>query len=143
MKAVLMLCALVLLALAAVIGVQRANFLRVAVPTSGIVVGIESRNARCGRKPRRACTKFTAVVEYTVANDTRRLRTGAGQSRGRAEPISEARYRIGDAFALRVHPATREALPDSTSGLWGLPIVLGIGGGLFALFGLWGIGRRR
>ena len=90
-----------------------------------------------------ACTKFTAVVEYTVANDTRRMRTGAGQSRGRDEPESEARYDVGDAFALRVHPATREALPDSTMGLWGLPIMLGIGGGLFAVFGLWGVGRRR
>jgi len=143
MKAVLMLLALVLLALASVIGVQRANFVRQAVPTSGIVVDIESRNARCGRKPRRACTKFTAVVEYTVANDTRRLRTGAGQSRGRDAPDTEARYRVGDAFALRVHPATREALPDSTMGLWGLPILLGLGGGVLAAFGLWGAGRRR
>ncbi|MFN7212060.1 MAG: DUF3592 domain-containing protein [Lysobacteraceae bacterium] len=142
MKAVLMLLALALLALSAIVGVQRANFVRQAVPTSGIVVDIESRNARCGRKPSRACTKFTAVVEYTVANDTRRLRTGAGQSRGRDEPIEEARYRVGDAFALRVHPGTREALPDSTMGLWGLPILLGAGGGLLAVFGLWGVGRK-
>lgn len=143
MKAVLMLGAFVLLALAAALGVQRANFLRAAVPTSGIVVDIESRNARCGRKPRRACTKFTAVVEYMAANDTRRLRTGAGQSRGRDEPIDEARYRVGEAFALRVHPTTGEALPDGTMGLWGLPILLGLGGGVFAVFGLWGAGRRR
>ncbi|MCZ8061709.1 DUF3592 domain-containing protein [Silanimonas sp.] len=143
MKAVLMLLALVLLALAGVIGVQRANFVRVAVPTSGIVVDIESRNTRCGRKPRRACTKFTAVVEYTVANDTRRMRTGAGQSRGRDEPESEARFDVGDAFPLRVHPGTREAFPDDTMGLWGLPILLGLGGGVFAVFGLWGAGRRR
>ena len=143
MRAVLMLLALVLLGLSGVIGVQRANFVRVAVPTSGIVVDIESRNSRCGRKPSRACTKFTAVVEYTVANDTRRMRTGAGQSRGRDEPESEARYRIGDAFALRVHPGTREALPDSTMGLWGLPILLGLGGGVLAAFGLLGAGRRR
>ena len=143
MRAVLMLVALVLLALAGVVGVQRASFARVAVPTSGIVVDIESRNARCGRKPRRACTKFTAVVEYTMANDTRRMRTGAGQSRGRDEPETEARYRVGDAFALRVHPGTREALPDSTMGLWGLPILLGLGGAVFAVFGLWGFGRRR
>jgi hypothetical protein len=142
MKAVLMLFALVLLVLAGVIGVQRANFVRLAAPTSGIVVDVESRNARCGRKPRRACTKFTAVVEYSVSNDTRRLRTGAGQSRGRDEPISEARYRIGDALPLRVHPATREALPDGFSGLWGLPLVLAIGGAVFGLFGLWGARRR-
>ena len=143
MKAVLMLFAFALLALSAVVGVQRASFIRAAIPTSGIVVDVESRNTRCGRKPRRACTKFTAVVEYTVANDTRRMRTGAGQSRGRDEPESEARYRVGDAFPLRVHPGTREALPDSTSGLWGLPILLGVGGVLLALFGLWGGDRRR
>lgn len=142
MKALLMLIALALLALSAIVGVQRAAFVRAAVPASGTVVDIESRNTRCGRKPSRACTKFTAVVEYTFANDTRRLRTGAGQSRGRDEPIEEARYRVGDAFALRVHPGTREALPDSTMGLWGLPILLGAGGGLFAVFGLWGVGRK-
>lgn len=142
MKALLMLFALALLALSAIVGVQRASFVRAAVPASGIVVDIESRNTRCGRKPRRACTKFTAVVEYTFANDTRRLRAGAGQSRGRDEPVSEARYRVGDAFAVRVHPGTREALPDSTMGLWGLPILLGVGGGLLALFGLWGDGRK-
>lgn len=138
-----MLIALVLLALAGVIGMQRASFVRVAMPTSGIVVDIESRDTRCGRKPRRACTKFTAVVEYTVANDTRRLRTGAGQSRGRNQPEDQARHRIGDAFPLRVHPATREALPDSTMGMWGLPILLGLGGGVFALFGVLGFRRRR
>ncbi|GAB3731094.1 hypothetical protein GCM10028794_07050 [Silanimonas algicola] len=139
----LMLVALVLLALAGVIGMQRASFVRVAMPTSGIVVDIESRDTRCGRKPRRACTKFTAVVEYTVANDTRRLRTGAGQSRGRNQPEDQARHRVGDAFPLRVHPATREALPDSTMGMWGLPILLGLGGGVFALFGVLGFRRRR
>lgn len=138
-----MLVALVLLALAGVIGMQRASFVRVAMPTSGIVVDIESRDTRCGRKPRRACTKFTAVVEYTVANDTRRLRTGAGQSRGRNQPEDQARHRVGDAFPLRVHPATREALPDSTMGMWGLPILLGLGGGVFALFGVLGFRRRR
>ncbi|WP_461058069.1 hypothetical protein [Silanimonas algicola] len=143
MRAVLMLVALVLLALAGVIGMQRASFVRVAMPTSGIVVDIESRDTRCGRKPRRACTKFTAVVEYTVANDTRRLRTGAGQSRGRNQPEDQARHRVGDAFPLRVHPATREALPDSTMGMWGLPILLGLGGGVFALFGVLGFRRRR
>mgnify|MGYP002781158405 FL=1 len=142
MKVLLMLVALVLLALAALIGAQRLAFVNAAVPASGIVVDIEARNDRCGRRPRRACTKFTAVVEYTVANDTRRLRTGAGSSRGRDEPVTEADYSVGEAFAVRVHPATREALPDSTSGIWGLPIVLGLGGALFALFGLWGTRRR-
>jgi hypothetical protein len=142
MRAVLMLFAIVLLGLAGVIGVQRLSFVNVAVPTSGAVVDIETRNSRCGRKPKRACTKFTAVVEYAVASGTRRLRTGAGSSRGRDEPIGEASHRVGEAFAVRVHPATGEALPDSTSGLWGLPIVLGIGGLLFAVFGLVGTRRR-
>lgn len=142
MKALLMLMALVLLVLAAVIGVQRANFVRLASPTSGIVVDVEAQDSRCGRRPRRGCTKFTAVVEYAVANETRRLRTGAGQARGRGQPIERARHRVGEAFALRVHPATREALPDSTFGLWGLPIILGIAGALFAAFGLWGARRR-
>lgn len=141
MKAVLMLFALVLCALAAVVGVQRANFVSAAVPTSGIVADIEARNARCGRKPRRACTKFTAIVEYTVASETRRLRTGAGQTRGRDEPVSEARYRVGEAFALRVHPITREALPDGFLGLWGLPLMLGLGGTVFAVFAIF-IRRR-
>jgi hypothetical protein len=142
MKALLMLVALAMLAVAGVVGVQRIAFVNAAVPASGTVVDIEARNDRCGRRPRRACTKFTAIVEYTYANDTRRLRTGAGSSRGRDEPLSEADLSIGEAFAVRVHPATREALPDSTSGIWGLPLVLGLGGLLFGAFGLWGTRRR-
>jgi hypothetical protein len=142
MRAVLMLFALVLSALAAVVGVQRANFVSAAVPTSGIVADVEACNAYCGGKRPRACTKFTAIVEYTVAGETRRLRTGAGLSRGRDEPVSEARYRAGEAFALRVHPITREALPDGFVGLWGLPLVLGLGGAVFTAFALF-IRRRR
>jgi hypothetical protein len=142
MKAILMLIALALLVMAAVVGVQRASFVSAAVPTSGTVVDVQARDSRCGRKPRRACTKFTATVEYSVGSDTRRISTGAGQSRGRGEPITRARYRIGDAFALRVHPKTREALPDSFSGLWGLPLVLGLVGGLLAFFGVAGTRRR-
>ena len=142
MKALLMLVALALLALSALIGAQRLSFVNTAVPASGTVVDIEARNDRCSRKPRRTCTRFTAVVEYTFANDTRRLRTGAGSSRGRDEPITEADYSVGEAFSVRVHPATREALPDRTAAIWGLPFVLGLGGALFAAFGLWGTRRR-
>lgn len=49
---------------------------------------------------------------------------------------------MSEAFAARVHPTTREALPDSTAGIWGLPAVLGLGGRLFGAFGLWGARRR-
>lgn len=142
MKAVLMLIALVLLALAAVIGVQRASFVSAAVPAIGKVVDIEARDSRCGRKPRRQCTKFTAIVEYVYADETRRLNIGAGQERGRGEPISEADRRIGDPVALRVHPQTREALPDGVAGLWGLPLILGISGLVFGVVGTIA-GRRR
>jgi hypothetical protein len=142
MKALVVLLALALLGLAGLVGVQRVAFVNAAVPTSGTVVAIESRNDRCGRRPRRSCTRFTAVVDYTFAGETRQLRASAGSSRGRDEPVTEADYRVGEAFAVRVHPATREALPDSASGLWGLPAVLGIGGGLLAVFGLGGTRRR-
>ncbi len=142
MKAILMLIAFAMLAMSAVVGVQRASFVSAAVPTSGTVVDIQSNNTRCGRRPKRSCTRFSAIVEYSVAGEARHLRAGAGQSRGRDEPISEARYGIGDAFALRVHPKTREALPDSFAGLWGLPLVLGLVGGLLAFFGFAGMRRR-
>lgn len=142
MKALLMLIALVMLALAAMVGVQRASFTSAAVPSSGVVVDVQARETRCGRRPRRACTKFTAIVEYTAANDTRRITVGAGQSRGRGNPASQARYRVGEAFALRIHPTTREALPDSFPAIWGQPLVLGIGGVLLAFFGLQGARRR-
>lgn len=137
MKAILMLIAIALLALGALIGAQRVMFVASAVPVSGTVVEVAARDDRCGRRPRRACTKFTAIVEYGIGGETRRMRDGAGSSRGRGQPISEANVRVGDAFALKVNPKTREALPDSFRGLWGLPAVLVMFGVLCGLFGLW------
>ena len=137
MKAVLMLIAFALLGLSALIGAQRVMFVASAVPVSGTVVDIAARDDRCGRRPRRGCTKFTAIVEYQFGGETRRMRDGAGSSRGRGQPISEADVRVGDAFALKVNPKTREALPDSFGGVWGLPLTLGLFGLICGAFGLW------
>lgn len=142
MRFVLLLFAVAALAMAGVTGVERWRFAREAVPMDGQVVEVESRNARCGRKPRRACTKFTAIVAYAVAGSTRQVRLGAGQERGRNEPISEARHQVGDRIALRVHPRTGEAHADTTAGVWGLPILLAVFGGLLGLGGLLGARRR-
>ena len=44
-------------------------------------------------------------------------------------------------IALRIHPRTREALPDSVGGLWGLPLTLGLFGLICAAFAFWHVRR--
>ena len=137
MKALLMLVAIVLLGFGALIGAQRVMFVASAVPVTGTVVEVAARDERCGRRSRRPCTKFTAIVEYSFAGQTRRMRDGAGSSSGYGQPISESNVRVGQAFAVKVNPRTREALPDSFRGVWGLPLVLAMFGVIVGLFGLW------
>ena len=66
---------------------------------------------------------------------------GAGRESGYGQPISYADLHIGQRFALRIHPRTREALPDSVGGLWGLPLTLGLFGLICAAFAFWHVRR--
>jgi len=142
MRWLMVLFSLAALCFAALTGVQRWRFQQVAVSTIGEVISIDARDSTCGRKPRRQCTKFDAVVEYPIDDAPQRLTVGAGQSRGHRQPLSEAEYRKGDPMPVRYNPQTGEAMQDSGSAIWGLPIVLAIMGGVFMVVGLLA-GRRR
>ena len=136
MRALLLIGAMIALAMALLTGLERWRFARDAVPMQGQVVEVTARDSRCGRRPSRACTRFTATVAYAVQGSMRQLSLGAGQSRGHDEPVSDARYRPGDRIALRVHPRTGEAYADATTAVWGLPMLLALVGGLMAAFGV-------
>lgn len=104
---------------------DRVWFLAHADRTTGEVVSVSKHNATCGRRRARySCTKYDALVDYQAEGSHHRLEVTAGTKRGRNQPKSYSRYRVGaDVPIVYLRGKPREAYRDEFSDVWGAPLI--------------------
>ena len=129
----LLLLSFLLLNVALWLGGSRILFLAQAERAVGVVVDVQSENARCGRK---RCTKFSALVRFQAASTEAWKSVAAGRARRYDQPVTLANYKVGDSVPMLfdpVHP--EEAIRDHFWDKWGATgSVLLIGSLTFAGF---------
>jgi hypothetical protein len=115
----------------------RAWQLSQAAWVDGRVQQVTARNERCGTKPRRPCTEFTADVSYDVGGRTYWLDEPAGSARDHDQPIARASLRVGDRVEVAYDP---EEPGDHYNGGWHVvPVVAmmaGLGGIVLVVIGV-------
>ena len=117
-----------LLALVAVwFAIDRLIFLAHARHTTGTVAAVRARDGSCscGRHCHYSCTVFSAEVRFPESESPMPLVVTAGSARDYGQPVSLARYRIGNSVPVIYNPGhTNEAYRDTVKDVWGTPIEL-------------------
>jgi hypothetical protein len=100
--------------------ISQLLFLSRAERDVGVVREVQAQNGRCGGKRRHDCTKFHATVEFQSAGSRQSSYLSAGEARGHGQPLSKARYRIGDPVPI-VFDSNRpeEIYRDKFLDIWG------------------------
>jgi hypothetical protein len=108
----------------------------VAMEAQAEVVRVEGRNISCGKRGRRDCTKFSALLRYHTqsAGGPYEGWISAGQVRGHDRPISGADLRVGQTVQVIYDPASPDKFKETDPvSLWtGSLISLLIGTGMLA-----------
>jgi hypothetical protein len=100
--------------------ISQLLFLSRAERGVGVVREVQAQNSRCGGKRRHDCTKFHAMVEFQSAGSRQSSYLSAGDARGHGQPLSQARYRIGDPVPIAFDPSRPEEIyRDKFLDVWG------------------------
>jgi Protein of unknown function (DUF3592) len=103
--------------------ISQLLFLSRAERDVGVVREVRAHDDRCGGKRRRDCTKFHATVEFQSAGSRQSSYLSAGEARGHGQPLSKARYRIGDPVPIVFDPSRPEQIyRDKFLDIWGSPL---------------------
>lgn len=149
MRYLILVAAAVLFAGAGYGVIKTVRFIDNGIRVSGTTRNVTASNSTCksgGRRSSRhySCTKFKAEVVYYSSNGSPySLTVGAGSVRGHNAPISSASLHIGSGVSVvynKDNPA--DAKHDTFFSLWGLPLVLGVLGGVLLLLFAFGKNTR-
>jgi hypothetical protein len=100
--------------------ISQLLFLSRAERAVGVVREVRAQNGRCGGKRRHDCTRFHAMVEFQSAGSRQSSYLSAGDARGHGQPLSKARYRIGDPVPVVFDPSRpEEVYRDKFLDVWG------------------------
>ena len=104
---------------------DRTDFVLNSQQAVATVEQVSARNARCGKRGRRACTKFEATLKYQVSGTDYRIDVNAGRTGGHNQSVEFANYRSWDQVGL-VYDSRRPQLAclDTTWAIWHVPIIL-------------------
>lgn len=104
---------------------DRTDFVLNSRPVVATVEQVSARNARCGKRGRRTCTKFEATLKYPVSGVDYRIDVNAGRTRGHNQSVEHASYRSWDQVEL-LYDSRRpqRAYRDTTWDIWHVPILM-------------------
>lgn len=104
--------------------IDRAHFVWTSQTVMSTVEKVTASNGRCGRKRRRNCTKFSALLKYNVGGEIYRFSVSAGTARGHDQPLSRARHHANQPVQVAYDPRNpRHAYRDAVWDIWGAPIL--------------------
>jgi hypothetical protein len=105
--------------------VRQLLFLSRAERDVAVVREVRAQDGRCGGKRRHDCTKFHATVEFQSAGRRQSGYLSAGEARGHGQPLSKARYQIGDPVSIVFDPSRpEEPYRDEFLDVWGSSLTL-------------------
>jgi hypothetical protein len=121
----LLMLSMLLLAAVVYSAISQLRFLSHAERGTGVVRELRAVNTRCGKGMWSRCTKFFVTVDLQSSAGPQTLFLGAGRARGYDQPLSKARYQIGDPVPVVFTPnRDEETYRDEPSDIWAFPLSL-------------------
>ena len=105
--------------------IDRVVFITTAETGQGTVSSVQAHNAMCGgRRNRYDCTRYRAVVRFSVEGSGHQITVAAGSVRGHDQPLTRARYRVGASVPVAYSPGNPlRAYRDEFWDIWAAPFL--------------------